>query len=64
MSAIEQEKFDGDWVDDEFGRRYCEECGEATYELFESPDLKHVCEGCLNAVDEDDLEEPCRFHVN
>jgi len=43
----------------------CEECHEMTEELFESPDLKHVCEGCLNAVDEDDLkEELCRFHVN
>jgi hypothetical protein len=52
-NVFELEKFDGDHVDDSMGRRYCEGCGEPTYELFESPDLLHVCEGCLNGVDEE-----------
>ena len=35
----------------------CEECREPTDELFERGDLKRVCEGCLNGVDEDFARE-------
>lgn len=39
------------------GLETCERCGERTDEIFEDADLNHVCEGCLNGVDEDFLRE-------
>ena len=43
------------------GEQYeCEECHEMTDEILEAPDLKHVCEECLNGMTEDQ----CKSHVN